>query len=236
MVVSMKLVVRRTILALLDNQYLLNVSLLVLFSASCIRYLNFLSVLPADKGNATVLMDHDVYHNKLSAMVNSGTYRLLKKDPTKTQETRLSRTLKGLERAGEIHTKLYDRIRPKGCRPPLLYGLPKIHKDGVPLRPIVSCIGSPSYHLSKFVAGLISPLAGKTDHYVKDSGHLMEVVNGICLDSDDVMVSYDVSSLFTNVPIQEAIDVIETCYRRTRPWMRERCCRLAGLQNCWRLA
>ena len=36
----------------------------------------------------------------------------------------------------------------------------------------------------------------------------MEVVNGICLDSDDVMVSYDVSSLFTNVPIQEAIDVI----------------------------
>ena len=47
------------------------------------------------------------------------------------QETRLSHTLKGLERAGEIHTKLYDRIRPKGCRPPLLYGLPKIHKEGV---------------------------------------------------------------------------------------------------------
>ena len=63
-------------------------------------------ILPTDKGgNATVLMDHDVYHNKLSAMVNSGTYRLLKKDLTKTQETRLSRTLKGLERAGEIHTK-----------------------------------------------------------------------------------------------------------------------------------
>ena len=37
---------------------------------------------------------------------------------------------------------------------------------------------------------------------VKDSGHFMEIVNGICLDSDDVMVSYDVSSLFTNVPIQ----------------------------------
>ena len=36
----------------------------------------------------------------------------------------------------------------------------------------------------------------------------MEIVDGVCLDSDDVMVSYDVSSLFTNVPIQEAIDVI----------------------------
>ena len=64
------------------------------------------------KGNAIVLMNHDVYHNKLSAMVNSGTYRLLKKDPTKMQETWLSCTLKGLERGGEMHTKLYDRIRP----------------------------------------------------------------------------------------------------------------------------
>ena len=36
----------------------------------------------------------------------------------------------------------------------------------------------------------------------------MEIVNGVCLDRNDVMVSYDVSSLFTNVPIQEAIDAI----------------------------
>ena len=64
------------------------------------------------------------------------------------------------------------------------------------------------YRLPPVEAGLIYPLAGKTDHYVKDSGHFMEIVNSVCLDSDDVMVSYDVSSLFTNVPIQEAIDVI----------------------------
>ena len=40
-----------------------------------------------------------------------------------------------------------------GCRPPLLYGVPKL---GIPLRPIVSCIGSPSYNLSKFISKMIS--------------------------------------------------------------------------------
>ena len=110
-------------------------------------------------------------------MLDCGTYALLKGDPTKTQETRLSRMLKDSEREGEIPAKPYDRIRPRGSTPPLLYGLPKILKDGIPLRPTVSCIGAPSYHLSKYIVKLLSPLAGKTDSYVK-------VVNGICLDPD----------------------------------------------------
>ena len=44
-------------------------------------------ILPADKGNAIVFMDQDVYHMtiKLTEMVNSGTYIILKKGPTKTQ-------------------------------------------------------------------------------------------------------------------------------------------------------
>ncbi len=65
------------------------------------------------------------------------------KDPTKTQETKVGCILKNLEREGKIPNMLYNRLRPTGCRPPLLYGLPKIHKLGIPLRPIVSCIGSP---------------------------------------------------------------------------------------------
>ena len=58
------------------------------------------------------------------------------------------------------------------------------------------------------MAKLISPLAGKTDTYVKDSEHFMEVMKDVCIDSDEIMVSFDVSSLFTNVPIEEAIEVI----------------------------
>jgi hypothetical protein len=41
------------------------------------------------------------------------------------------------------------QLHPAGSRPPRLYGLPKIHKERVPLRPIVSNIGTPTYQLSK---------------------------------------------------------------------------------------
>ena len=43
--------------------------------------------------------------------------------------------------------------------PKCLYGLPKIHKNGIPLRPILSAIKSHSYSLAKFLVSLLCPLA-----------------------------------------------------------------------------
>ena len=78
----------------------------------------------------------------------------------------------------------------------------------------MASIGSPSYGLSKFIASLISPLAGKTSSYVKDSAHFVTLVKGLKLGSDELMVSFDVKSLFTNVPISEAVKVIHDMLER----------------------
>ena len=63
----------------------------------------------------------------------------------------------------EIKRKLY----PKYCLVPRIQGLPKIHKQGAPLRPIVNTIGSLNYNLAKYLANL-KPLVGKTNSFVKD--------------------------------------------------------------------
>lgn len=96
----------------------------------------------------------------------------------------------------------------------MMYGLPKIHKQGVPLRPIVSCIDSPAYKLSKHVSMLISPLAGHNDSFVKNTKHFVDEIKTIKLDHDEIQVSLDVKSLFTNVPIREVIDVIREKLRK----------------------
>ena len=93
----------------------------------------------------------------LREMLDTTTYRRLKKDPTATQESKLSRRLKGLEKDGELLGHLYHQLRPSGSQPPRIYGLPKIHKAEVPLRPIVSCIGAPSYQLFKHRFSRIPP-------------------------------------------------------------------------------
>ncbi len=166
-------------------------------------------ILPADKGNATVMMKKSDYDERMRGMLeDTTTYKKLKKDPTATQEARIVRTLLQLHNNGEITKSIYNRIRPSGSCPPRIYGLPKIHKPHTPLRPIVSCINAPSYKLSKYIASVISPLAGKTSSHVLNSKHFAGLVKEERVEVEETLVSFDVTSLFTNVPIDEAVDVI----------------------------
>jgi hypothetical protein len=59
---------------------------------------------------------------------------------------------------------------------PYLYGLPKIHKPYIPLRPIVSSIDSPCYALTEFLYKILSPLAGSTDSFMKDIEHFTKSI------------------------------------------------------------
>ena len=70
-----------------------------------------------------------------------------------------------------IDEQFYFRLAP-ASEPtvPAFYGLPKIHKpDPVPVRPIVSSIGSVTYKIAKYVASVLGPLVGKTPHHIKNS-------------------------------------------------------------------
>ena len=73
-------------------------------------------ILPADKGNATVMMMRDDYDTKMRGILDTATYRQLKKDPTTTLEGKLSRRLKRMEKDGEITEGLYHRFRPSGSQ------------------------------------------------------------------------------------------------------------------------
>ena len=166
-------------------------------------------ILPADKGNATVVMERSDYNQKIDSLLNAPTYSRLKRDPTRKFERRVQQSLKALTDRGELGPDSYRRLNPSHTHPPYLYGLPKIHKPDVPLRPIVSTVGSPTYALAKHLAKIISPLAGKTSSHVRNSAHFAELIKGLSLTDRDIMVSFDVSSLFTNVPIDEALDIVQ---------------------------
>ena len=66
-------------------------------------------ILPADKGDSTVILSKGQYASKLSEMLSKSTYRRLSKDPTKSQETKVTRMLKSIEKAGELNNLLYEQ-------------------------------------------------------------------------------------------------------------------------------
>ena len=72
----------------------------------------------------------------------------------------------------------YNSIRPVGSQCPKLYGLPKIHKNDCPLRPILSMIGSPQIDLAKFLVKTLAPVLDKFLNYsLKDSFQFIEKNN-----------------------------------------------------------
>ena len=91
---------------------------------------------------------------------------------------------------------------------PRVYGLPKIHKTGFPFRPIVSFINSPLYNLSKFIAVLLTPLVGANGFTVKNSYEFVEQLKYLTISHDECMVSFDVISLFTKIPVDVAKTVV----------------------------
>ena len=166
---------------------------------------NVIIILPADKGNATMVMDRVECSNKLVDLIGSCGYSKVKKDPTLKMERKLSQILGKNEDL--IPQTKYRQLIQHYSKLPHIYGLPKIHKDGIPFRPIVSNRGSACHPLSCFLVEIISPLTGKFSSYVKNSAHFVERISDAPIHSN-LIVSLDVVSLFTKVPIDETLAVV----------------------------
>ena len=99
----------------------------------------------------------------------------------------------------------------------ILYGLPKIHKCDVPLRPILSAIGTAGYNLAKFFVPLLS--AFTTNHFsIKDSFSFATEISSLPDSNSYFIASFDIKSLFTNIPLEEAVSIAtENYFNINRP-------------------
>ena len=90
---------------------------------------------------------------------------------------------------------------------PRFYGLPKIHKASVPLRPIMSFINSPTYNLSKFLSRILSSLLVNR-YSVRNFKEFVDYVQNFTISESEILVSFDVVSLFTSVPMDKALNLV----------------------------
>ena len=161
----------------------------------------------ADKGVSMVVMDD--YNNKAEELLHQPTYRPIPNDPTNKLKNRLITLLKQIKTEGGMNEATYKRLCPTGAGSSKFYWAPKVHKQGTPLRPIVSSIGAATYQTSKELARSLRPLVGKSRHHIHNNQDFLEDLKSIKLPSDEDMMSYDVKALFTSAPIESALKVIE---------------------------
>ncbi|XP_066952240.1 uncharacterized protein [Macrobrachium rosenbergii] len=120
-------------------------------------------------------------------------------------EDKINRFLRSLKNENIINENTYQDLFVTGSSFGILYGLPKVHKPDVPLRPILASYRTPNYKLAKFLVPLLESLTSNK-YTVTNSEHFKQRI--LPQDSDLFMASFDVESLFTNIPVRETIDII----------------------------
>ena len=116
--------------------------------------------------------------------------------------------LKGIKNKNQINEDLKNKLRPVGSQPGVVYGLAKVHKkviDGCPaIQPILSAIGTPTYKIAEFLVPILTYLPSN-EYSVKDSFNFAKEI--LQQNSDCFMATLDITSLFTNIPLDETIKI-----------------------------
>ena len=87
-----------------------------------------------------------------------------------------------------------------------MYGVVKTHKDNNPMRPIISSVGSCTYNLAKWLVTLLTPIVGTiSSSHIKNNTDLKFILENLHCEYDFELVSFDVQSLFTTVPIDQLL-------------------------------
>ena len=185
---------------------------------------NTIVIKPADKGGATVILNKSAYlreaHRQLS---NSRYYTKLSEPIYKDNISKINDILESMQLNESINKKQLLFLRAKETdRARTFYLLPKIHKprekwpqpDMPEGRPIVSDTGSESYRVSQYIDSFIRPISMRHSSFIKDTYDFISKIRGQQIPKNALLVTGDVSSLYTNMHIDRTLRVTKIALAR----------------------
>ncbi|XP_045482952.1 uncharacterized protein LOC123686796 [Harmonia axyridis] len=155
-----------------------------------------------------VISDRNLYINKVEEFMNENGFVKLDNNPT----SRLINKVKNFKVSKEFEDEFgkYRNLILPNPKIPKLYGLPKLHKDNIPIRPIVSYINTPVYKISKFLSDKLKDLTEfKPTYGIKNSGQLVDSLRNLQIPEGAKLISLDAKNLYTSIPPDECITILD---------------------------
>ena len=186
----------------------------------CLQDDDTIYLIKPDKGNGVVIINRVDYKARMQGILRDNTkFDLVNNTALKetlSKETKITNLLKELKPDEVISEHQFDELEPIGSRPGILYGLPKVHKLNFPFRPIISSIGTHCYEVAKFFIPLLRPFSTNPLTITDTFSFVKEILNLPFNTNNVVMASFDIKSLFTNIPLDETIEIIvNKCFYNT---------------------
>jgi hypothetical protein len=171
-----------------------------------------------DKGNSIVILPTQQYESKIQDFLQNNNFITTTKDPTNTFQAEIKNTIK--------HSKtliLYDsRWKYTNLNPsaPSIKGLIKLHKQGLPIRPVVNWRNAPAYQLSRLFTQEINNIAPLPYIFnVKNTTDLLQKLQNTPMAPHFTLVSLDITNLYSNIPVKETRTILADTvkYHQTDP-------------------
>ena len=174
-----------------------------------------INIKKADKGTTSVFMG--LADKKTEGQIqldNIEHYRPLDEPMVEETSARVEQLITELYREQHIDemTKKWLCQTQNPPRIPVFYTLTKIHKPTPVGRPIISGVSGPTERLSAFVKKLLQPIAQQQKSYLKDTTDFINFMEGTRVPENTILVSMDVTSLYTNIPQEEGIQTVCRAY------------------------
>ena len=175
--------------------------------------------MPFDKGVGFCVMKKETYKKKLKELLQAEQFserKNLTDSVIMKIEKDINKELLAMKKKDEISEAMYNRLRSTGAQPARLYGLAKVHKQGTPLRPVLSLPGSSYDNLNKTLAMYFDEIEGA--NIETNTQMAREILEKTELDSDESIISLDVKSFYTNVPLREVVGIaLRRLYEQVNP-------------------
>lgn len=169
--------------------------------------------LPSDKGGEFVVISSVQYvqlgRNHLS---DTSIYTELPRDTTEAIRKDLNKLTSNIFDRRKLPRHLLLKLLTQHCRTQQFYHLIKTHKRELKIRPIISAVGGPFDRIGWMLSYIISPLLSHVPAHLKNSAELLASLNNIHTHerAGKVIISLDVESMYTNIPINDAINIVCT--------------------------
>ena len=164
----------------------------------------------ADNGSAVVVLDKSLYIQKANRhLCDSNVYKPLESDCTSDIIGEIQSTIQILENQGVLTKDMVNYANPAGTRPGRFYLLPKVHKSGVPGRPVISSCSSPTEKNSELVDYFLKPLMSSIPTFLPDSFDFLDKLRSVVRFQDNLLlVTIDVVSLYPSIPHDDGINAL----------------------------
>jgi len=166
----------------------------------------------ADKGSAVVVMDRDRYIREGYRQLNDDNiYKRVDSTSVQQVEVDIKRLVKTLRDDNVIPKEMADYAIKEDTRPARFYLLPKVHKKGVPGRPVISACGSATEGLSEIVDYFLQPFIPLIPSFIKDTDDFIRKIRTITsIPPGALLVTIDVVALYPSIPHVDGINALRT--------------------------